>query len=104
MVQRAIGVLCTDMGYRILPPKQDSGWFCNTLLLLSKIDHGIRIYTRLAKRLIRTGLVTMIKNSLKDEILLKETFDFTKKSASKYAVLKLGGQILERSQWIQFFS
>ena len=60
MVQRAIGVLCTDMGYRILPPKQDSGWFCNTLLLLSKIDHGIRIYTRLAKRLIRTGLVTMI--------------------------------------------
>ena len=31
MVQRAIGVLCTDMGYRILPPKQDSGWFFNSL-------------------------------------------------------------------------
>ena len=60
MVQRAIGVLCTDMGYRILPPKQDSGWFCNTLLLLFKIDHGIRIYIRLANRLIRTGLVTMM--------------------------------------------
>ena len=79
MVQRAIGVLCTDMGYRILPPKQDSGWFCNTLLLLSKIDHGIRIYTRLAKRLIRTGLVTMIKKLVKRRNSFKGTFRFHEK-------------------------